>query len=345
MRAALRRRLGASLLAGAVALGAIAGAVVLGRPASAGVDGWTLAGPSVFLDQLAAAPDGAVVAGGAGLWLRRPGGSTWSEVGPFSAYNTVLGLTLVAHGAYVGATNGLYAAAALGGPYRKVLAAQAVHAVAVVPASATAQPSQVWASSAEGFWRSTDAGRTWALADAGIASPSTAWALASSGGHLYASTGTGVYAWSGTRWTPSSNQYGVVSLDPGPGGALFAASMGDGVRVLRNGRWSLAEEGLVVRYHGGARVLLDPASSATAGPDGRFEGPTLGVHVVSVNVDGAGRVLAGTMLDGIDSSTNGGATWRPAWPGLARLGVVWRIVRVGGQLLAATDSGLIALGG
>lgn len=344
MRAALRRRLGTSLVAAAVALGAIAGAVVLGNPASAGVDGWALAGPSVFLEQLAAAPDGAVLAGGAGLWLRRPGGSTWSEVGPFSAYNTVLALTLAAQGAptaYVGASDGLYVAPALGGPYRKVLVAQAVHAVAVDPA----QASQVWASSAEGFWRSSDAGRTWALSDGGIASASTAWAMAWSGGHLYASTGTGVYAWSGTRWTPSSNQYGVVSLDPAPGGALFAASMGDGVRVLRHGRWSLAEEGLIVRNHGGAHVLLHPASSATAGPDGRFEGPTLGVHVVSVNPVGAGHLLAGTMLDGIDSSTNGGATWRPAWPGLARLGVVWRIVRVGGHLLAATDSGLIALGG
>lgn len=338
----------ALLLTAAVVVAAIAGIVLLGRPGVGGVDGWSLAGPVVFVDQLATAPGGAVVAGGAGLWLREPGTGTWREVGPFSSYNIVLGLYVRADGtAYVGASDGLYAAAAPGGPYHRVLDAQVVHAVTVAPGD----PSQVWASSAQGFWRSSDGGRTWALLDTGIPAPSTAWALGWDGGRLYASIGTGVYAWSGARWRPSSNQYGVVALDPGPGGSLYAASMGDGVRVLRGGAWSLAEEGLVVRGPHGAHALLDPASSATAGPAGRFEGPTLGVHVVSVNPGAPGaaggrRVLyAGTMLDGIYASADGGTSWRPAWPGLASLGVVWRVLPVGDQLLAATDSGLIALGG
>lgn len=65
-------------------------------------------------------------------------------------------------------------------------------------------------------------------------------------------------------------------LDRGPGGELFASSMGRGIRVLAAGRWKPAQGGLTVHGHG-------------AFP---------GIHVVSVSALGDGRAYAGTMDEG-----------------------------------------------
>jgi hypothetical protein len=283
---------------------------------------WAPAGPRPFLDRLAVAPgSGTLVAGGAGLYLARAGATNrrWARVGPFTVQNLVIGLDLPARGpvrAWAGTVQGLWAAHRLRGPYRRVsLPANTVHAVAADPG----RPRVVWASSLSGFWRSTDGGRTWTREDAGVGSPSTTWALAWFKGSLYGSASRHVYRWNGRRWLVSSDQYGVVMLDPA-GRRLFASSMGDGIRLLERRRWQPAQAGLLVHDQGAIR----------------------GIHVVSVTTSHQGLAYAGTMVDGIAVSLDGGRTWARTWPGLSAEGVVWRVLPVGDQLLAATDHGLFA---
>ncbi|GEM_PF-1266235 len=283
---------------------------------------WERAGPRPFLDRLAVTRGGStLVAGGAGLYLSPAGhvGRGWERVGPFGVQNLVTGLDLPPRGqvrAWVGTVLGLWAAHRLRGPYHRVpLPASTVHAIAANPG----RPGVVWASSLSGFWRSTDGGRTWRREDAGVGSASTSWALAWFRGSLYASTAHHVYRWGGRRWVVSSGQYGVVMLDPA-GSRLFASSMGDGIRVLEGRRWQSAQAGLQVHDHGALR----------------------GVHVVSVTASRRGPAYAGTMVDGIAVSLDGGRTWAQTWSGLAAEGVVWRVLRVGDRLLAATDHGLFA---
>lgn len=307
--------------------------------AGAGAE-WLPDGPRVFLDRLQLAPGGrSLAAGGAGLFVApvSPGLPTggaasgpgrWSRVGPFDDDNLVLGLQLPSRGpvaAWVGTTEGLWSAPRLAGPYRQVpFPSAAVHAIAVAPSD----PAKVWASSIDGFWRSSDGGRHWQRQDAGLASPSTSWALAFSGGALYGSDQDAVYRWSGRRWIVSSPQGGVVMLDRGPRGRLFASSMGHGVRVLAHGRWERAQGGLLVHDHGALP----------------------GIHVVSVTALRHGRAYAGTMDEGAVTSLDGGRSWGQTWPGLAGDGVVWRVLALGrraaagsrGSLVAGTDHGILA---
>lgn len=300
--------------------------------------GWSPDGPQVFLDRLAAAPGGrSLVAGGSGLFVAPvvgpPGGrqparvpGAWTGVGTFDADNPVLGLDLPDQGpvaAWVGAGDGLWAAPRLRGPYRRVpLPSEVVHAIAVAPGA----PALVWASSGDGFWRSTDGGRHWHRADAGVASPSTSWAVAFSGSQLYGSDQDAVYRWTGRRWAAVSHQAGVVMLDRGPGGRLFASSMGYGIRVLGQGGWRPAQGGLRVHDHGALP----------------------GIHVVSVSALGDGRAYAGTMDEGAVASLDGGRSWSQAWPQLGGGGVVWRVLPLAGpagspgSLVAATDHGIFA---
>ncbi|MGH9066142.1 MAG: WD40/YVTN/BNR-like repeat-containing protein, partial [Acidimicrobiales bacterium] len=307
-----------------------------------GGGGWAPDGPQTFVERLALSPpapsssggpgapaDRTLVAGGAGLFLApvtgagpgRAGHLHWTRVGPFDDHNLVLGMDLPRRGpvaAWVGTVNGLWLAARLGGPYRRVASfpSRTVHAIAVGPTD----PAVVWASSAAGFLRSTDGGRHWRAENAGVASPATAWALAFLDGRLYGSAGNAVYRWSGSGWAPTSPQYGVVMLDPTPGGRLFASSMGDGIRMLAGGRWQPADGGLLVHDQGAIN----------------------GIHVVSVTARPGQPAYAGTMADGVAVSLDGGRSWSRTWSGLAGRGVVWRVVPVGRTLVAATDSGVLA---
>jgi hypothetical protein len=315
------RWLGLALLV--VPLGAVA---VLGRatalPTQTGTGAaWAPTGPHVFIDRLALTPDRReLVAGGAGLFVQRPGDARWRRVGPFGDDDPVLGLELPARGPFAvlaGAVDGLWGAARVEGPYERLpFQGTDVHAVAVD----FDKTDTMWASSDQGMWRSTDGGHRWQVQSAGLADPGSAWSLAWRGQSLFGSDGRAVYRWTGARWERSSGQYGVVMLDAERGGRLVASSMGDGVRTYDGGVWRSTQGGLPVHNHG-------------AGP--------AGVHVVSVSFGPGGRAYAGTMEDGVEASVDGGRTWTQSWPRLAADGVAWRVLPVGSQLVAATDRGLL----
>ncbi|MGH9063514.1 MAG: hypothetical protein ACRD0L_06015 [Acidimicrobiales bacterium] len=280
---------------------------------------WVTAGPATFLDQMVRSRDGRyLVAGGGALYAHRIGGTAWRRVGPFDSHDIVLGLTVPPAGpaVYVGAVDGAYVAARLQGPYRRLaLPATIVHRVVAEPG----RPGVVWATSEEGVWRSTDGGARWQREDAGLRQPGTAWALRWFDGRLFVSTGPEVAVWTGSRWAPSSSQYGVVQFDPSPRGLLFASSMGDGVEAFDGRRWSAVDGGLLDHY-----------------------GAVNGIHEVSVTALPDGTAYGGSMADGVDVSSTGGRSWSSVWPYLGADGVVWRVLPVGRDLVAATDRGILA---
>ena len=270
----------------------------------------------VFLDRMERTADGqTLVAGGEGLYARSLPGGDWHRI-TFPP-DLVLGLT-TPNGpiaVYVGTGTGLYASAAVDGPSRRLpFPAREVHGIAVDPLDSNV----IWASSRQGFWRSTDAGAHWTNESAGIEAPPTAWAITYFDGTVFGSDVNGVYRWTGLSWERSSSQRAVVSLDPGSDDRLYASSMGQGVEVFTNGAWQSSDSGLVSN-HGGVRV----------------------VHVDSITSAGGGRAYAAMMLDGTATSIDGAQSWTRITAGLP-LGAVWRILPVDSGLVAATDYGVYA---
>ena len=276
---------------------------------------WTSSAlPGVFLDRLERTADGrTLVAGGEGLYARSVQSVTWHRIR--FPEELILGLATPKGpvAVYVGTGTGLYASAAADGPYRRLaFPAREVHGIAVDPLD----PDVVWASSRQGFWRSTDAGEHWTNESAGIEEPPTAWAITYFESAIFASDVKGVYRWTGSSWTLSSGQRAVVSLDPTSDGRLFASSMGQGVKVLTNGGWQPSDSGLAAN-HGGVRVS----------------------HVDSVTAVSGRRISASMMLDGTATSIDAGQSWTRIRAGLPE-GAVWRILPVDSGLLAATDHGI-----
>ena len=205
-------------------------------------------------------------------------------------------------------------APSLTGPYTHLpLPAKEVHSIATGPGP----PGTVWVTSTGGFLRSSDYGRSWTVENAGIASPSTAWAVTDDRGVLFGADGDAIYTWDGAAWHQSLAMPAVMTLDIGPTGELWASSMGPGVRVFDGRTWREADAGLA-HVHGAVQ----------------------GTHVVSVTPVSAGLTLAATMLEGVGVSHDQGRSWDQLSTGLP-LGGVWRILETAPrQLLAATEHGI-----
>ncbi|MHB8440215.1 MAG: hypothetical protein ACYDD4_13810 [Acidimicrobiales bacterium] len=324
MGRARRHVLGALVVAVVVAVGGgvLSNAASLPAALSAGAR-WQPTGPATFVDVLETGGEHKLLAGGAGLYLGHdgPGGpKRWTRVGPFDRTDIVMSIALVARAAIgggdrilVGAADGLYAARALAGPYRLLPARfRDVHAVVVAGAL-------LWCSSSTGMWRSADGGRDWQSVDIGLRQPDTAWALAvGPRGNLYGSDARAVYRLQGGRWLRVTGEWNVVSLDALPGSSLAAASMGDGVDIVTASGVTPADTGLAVHEHG----------------------PAHGIHVVEVTELSGLGLVAGQMLGGAAASIDAGRTWTALWPQLGTQGVVWRVLRQGPWLVAATDSGI-----
>lgn len=332
------------LVAGSVVIIAVAGAVILIGLVSGPSDTWLPSGPATFTDQLAVAPRGhRLVAAGAGLWISTPDRTQWRQVGPFNSIDTVFDVTLPTSGpnaVYVGAANGVWSAPFLDGPYEKLnIPAEYVRRVVVNPRN----PMQLWVSSAEGYWRSDDGGHHWESANEGVTDPRYTWALTWYHGHLFGSDDVHVYVFDAEHWAPVSNQYQVVSLES-VRGQLWATSMGDGIWLRsETGAWSPSNDGLNVRSATGRVSTVSAFSmSPYCGLDGHPGPGTAGAHIVTLDGSRKGVIYAGTMLDGIDRSSDNGKSWHSFAPQLAHLGVVWQVLHLGNQVMVATDTGIYA---
>ncbi|HEY8754773.1 MAG TPA: hypothetical protein VIN65_00260, partial [Candidatus Dormibacteraeota bacterium] len=250
-------------------------------------------------------------------------GRQWRGVGQFGGSNSrtlVLGLRVTEDAVYVGTSDGLYAAPGVDRPYRRLPSpAQEVHGIEVDPSD----PSVIWVAAYNGVWLSRDGGVSWTSENAGLADARGSWALRFFHGMLFLSEVASVDRWDGTRWVRSSSQAYVNSLDPSSDGTrLFASSMGQGLAVFDGRSWRAADAGMAEHAHGGLS----------------------GIHVDSATDVGGGNLYAGTMVNGIAESRDGALTWSSVWPASSIRGDVWRVRPFGGQLIAATDFGLLIYG-
>jgi hypothetical protein len=277
--------------------------------------GWRPVGPAgTFTSRVMRLDGGRLVAIGTGVWTSDDLGASWSAV-PGVADRLVRALAVTPGGGpvYLGTDAGVLEAAAVGGPYHQVGPDGLMETVLVDPADS----QRVWAGG-RGLWESPDGGATWVPAVAGLVPKGYIWTLGRFGGTLYAGGSTGIYAWTGYEWQQVSAMAGVYSLDTGPGGEIWASSMGQGLAVLRDGRWQPASTGLSPHGHGSRAV-----------------------HVDGYTWLGGGRAVAATMDSGVAISNDGGANWTELTPGW-QPGDVWQVLPTSDGLLAATDTGLYA---
>jgi hypothetical protein len=312
--------IGAGLVGLAALVPAILMAVVAPRALSpaaqrGGYRSWQPIGPGVIMDVATLQPGGqSVVAGGLGLYEVNLDGAS-RPLGDFAGQDVLSVLRTDAGTVYVGTGLGLYRAPSFAGPYRRLpLPAGGVHGIAV-------RGSEIWASATfRGFYVSLDGGSHWRLVNAGLEYPDLAWALINDHGTIYGSDVDGVYRFAGNGWHRVSSEQGVYTFTQAPNGRLFAAAEGGGVWSRDpNGQWVPSDSGLLSHN----------------------EGSFQGIHEFGVNFAGGGYAYGGSMLAGGDVSLDGGRTWSQQWPNLTRVGAVYRILPDGGDLIAATDAGLL----
>jgi hypothetical protein len=336
-RAALggRQVLACALVLAPAAIGLIAPRAVAPLAEEGVGSTWTSFGLNTYTDRIAVLPGSPhrLLAGGSGLYLANLNQNTttplhpptWHEVPGFTKTSLVLGLLVSGRDIFVGTVTGAFEATSPTGPYRRLpVHAGGVHAFAVDPG----HPQVVWATSYAGPERSTDGGGHFSVEKRGMISPDTSWAMAylampRSQPVLVCSDEDALYVWDATRWIRTSSEPSVVSLDQ-HGDVLWSSSMGGGV-----------ERGVP---GGAARLHWQPENG---GLTDRRSGPIIGIHVVSVSAVTASKVMyAGTMLDGVAVSLDGGASWSGTWEGLRAHGVVSRVLVIGTTLVAATDAGV-----
>jgi Two component regulator propeller len=307
------RRFNAAVLLIALAAISLAALPIALSPLAAVGSGaqWSAVGPrGHWMFRLLQLSDGRLLAAGDGVFVSSDGGRTWtSETG--AGQGLVFALATGPGGSplYLGTANGLLTAPGPDGPYT-TLSVPSLPVTAVYP-----DPDGTLWIGGHGAWRSEDGGAHWLPAVQGMTERGTIWVLGRQGGLLMAGGTTGVYRQDGAGWRRSLDLNQVISLDAGGVlGGTWASSMGGGLAVLRDGRWTRSDAGMAA--HGGTAI-----------------------HVTGFTALGGGRALATLMHGGLDESLDGGRSWYQLSPGFDP-GAVWAALPVGSRILVASDSGL-----
>jgi hypothetical protein len=288
-----------------------------------------------YLDTVALAPDGTLVAAGDALYLSHDG-VVWLRVdlpagaapapasgagqpaghqhGQPAPANPITALAVGPGQVFAGTSGGLFAGG-LDGPLRQVaFAGGGVRALALDPAD----PRTLWVASTSGPMLSADGGQTWSREGVGLGRPAAAAAVAYLGGRAFLSDTTGVFTWrSSTRsWERTSSAPSVTELDASPATGALYASATDDLRVLAAGRWTDLGQPVQVHVH---------------------HGEVHGGTPVVTSVDG--RLYAAGTADGVSASSDGGWTWTQLAGGLADT-APGQVVAYRGSLWSATSNGL-----
>lgn len=294
-----------------------------------------------------------------GVFKSTNSGASWvrSETGLGNAY--VSGLAIdpsTPSRLYAGVGSGVLRSTDSGGSWTTV-ATFSARTLTVDPGV----PQNVYAAAGnDGFFKSTDAGSTWAPINTGMPSVPNAQSLAvapSPPGTLYACTGYGrgpvaVYKSTdaGSNWTLSytapfgTDWIGVIAVDPLFPARVYAAGADGVVKSTDSGAtWSQSNGGLTTPYT--FALVIDPAAVDTlyagtwAGGVGTFDGGVFkstdaggtwnrattdrvnpGTFGLTIQAGSPSTLWAATYA-GVRRSTSGGVTWTEASNGLVNLNV------------------------
>jgi photosystem II stability/assembly factor-like uncharacterized protein len=293
-----------------------------------------------YLDAIAQAPDGTLVAAGDAIYISRdgviwlhvdvPAYATATQPGsPTAASNPHAGhehgqpappnpLTALAVGrseVFAGSSLGLFATTFDGQIRQVAFPGGGVRGVALDPSD----QARLWVTSAAGPFVSSNSGESWSRQAAGLSRPSDVSAVAFLGPDAYVSDGTGVFRWAqgSAAWTPTSSTPSVELLSPSSAtDALYASTESTDLQVLANGRWT--DLGLPAPLHLHHGVL---------------HGRPAAVRSVD------GRLYAAGTPDGVSASADGGRTWTQLGGGLGTAAPN-QLIGSQGTLWVATSDGL-----
>jgi hypothetical protein len=293
-----------------------------------------------YLDAIARAPDGTLVAAGDALyishdavvWLRvdvpasaapalgagQPSGSdqhAGHQHGQAGPPNPLTALAVAPTQVFAGSSQGLFASSFAGPMQQVAFPGGGVRGLALDPAA----PRVLWATCASGPLVTVDGGQDWSRQTAGLARPADASAIAYLGRDLFVSDGTGVFRWEPgpQSWVRTSSASSVTLLSPSPANdALYASSESTDLQVLTDGHWTDLGLPAPVHVHHG-HVHGQPAA------------------VTSVD----GRLYAAGTPDGVSGSADGGWTWTQLGGGLGGA-TPNQVIGYEGSLWAATTDGL-----
>ena len=292
-----------------------------------------------YLDVIAQAPDGTLVAAGDALYISHDG-VVWLRVDLPASTSTVPGaaqppandqhaghqhgqaappnpITTMAVGSsdvFVGTPQGLFESSFAGPLQQVAFPGGGVRGLAMDPAG-----HLLWATSASGPLVTADAGKTWSHLAAGLDRPADASAIAYLGRDVFVSDGTGVFRWQAASqsWVRTSSAQAVTVLDPDPAtGGLYASSKSTDLQVLANGRWTDLGLPAPIHVHHG-HVHGQPATVTSAD----------------------GRLYAAGTPDGVSASADDGWTWTQLGGGLGAA-TPNQVIGYQDGLLAATSDGL-----
>jgi hypothetical protein len=310
-------------------------------PAVLGGASWTPVGAmqGAYLDAIAQAPDGTLVAAGDAVYISRDG-TVWLRVdvpataaapatsqtaaaNPHAGHehgqpappNPLTALAVAPAQVFAGSGQGLFVATFDGQIHQVAFPGGGVRDLALNPTV----PGTLWATSASGPFVSRDGGGSWTPQATGLSRPSGASAVAFLGSDLYVSDGTGVFRWEpdAARWTRTSSEANVALLSASPStDALYASSESTDLRVLSGGRWT--DLGLPAPLHLHHGVLHGQPATVSS-------------------VDG--RLYAAGTPDGVSASADDGWTWTQLGGGLSTT-TPNELVGYQGNLLVAASDGL-----
>ena len=289
-----------------------------------------------YLDRIMRGPDGTLIAAGDALYVSSDG-TAWTQIdipattlsgtggtGPVHQHgaptgkNLALALATAGNNVYVGTSSGLFETSSLTGPLQPVgFTARTVYSIAIDPAD----QRSMWVGSSAGVMHSADGGATWNSVASGLENPNSVLALGFLGSTLFASDGTGVFAWDldQMQWLRQSSDRAVVDLTADPDGRrMYATSTTQGVRILDDSGWH-------------DTMSLAAAHQHHAGNE---------KHPVVLSVAPIdGRLFAVGTSYGVSASDDRGQTWTQLGGGLANVEAS-QVIAYQGALLAATSNGV-----
>jgi hypothetical protein len=215
--------------------------------------------------------------------------------------------------------------------------------------------SKILASTWNGFYLSTDDGKTWnAVTPMGIHADTPIWSIVMINSTLFAGITGGIYKSldNGSTWTGVSSGIPVdvrITSIVASGNTIFAGSASNGVFKTTNGgtSWTAINSGLTDKHISQLAVLGTRMFAVTL--TGVFISDNYGTNWAADNsglenvncfVVVNDQLFAGTDDNGVHRSTDGGVTWASFSSGIPANTRIWSLAVNSDGIFAGTSSGV-----